>query len=287
MFAVLNKDVKSPAYLSLVVYFLLIPLLGNARDFDSITATTDNYYRNNTLHESYEDYLYERNSHVNKTTTHLEKKGSGSSMTIQSYKDRKKINSSKIIIKYTVKKRDTLTRIAHKFNITVSTIKQYNGLNDRDSIRIGMVLKIPSTNNNSQKTKKPDKRGFSDSSGIQPRFRWPMPYIAGYKNDGLDGVKSIGIIITGIPGSKVLSSAPGTVRKIGSMRGFGKYIVINHSGRFNTVYANLSEIRVSEGHTVQSGNIIGNIHSSENKLHFQIDFEGKPENPLKYLPKNI
>ena len=71
------------------------------------------------------------------------------------------------------------------------------------------------------------------------------------------------------------------------MRGFGKYIVINHDGSYNTVYANLSEIRVSVGQTVQSGNIIGTIHNSDNKLHFQIDFEGKPENPLNFLHGNI
>jgi len=289
MFAVLNKDVKSSAYLSVLVCSLIIPLLGNAHELESKSRDIDNHYSSNTVHESYEDYLQKRSSHISATKIRLEKTSTSSSRIRISSSGRKKISSSKKIIfaKYTVKRKDTLTKIAKKFNTTVSTIQKYNGLNDKHSIKIGMVLKVPAISTIRPKIKKSNNNSYSISSGARPRFRWPMPHVVDYKNDGLDGVKSIGIIITGIPGSKVLSSAAGTVTKICSMRGFGKYIVINHAGRFNTVYANLNEIRVSEGHTVQSGIIIGKIHSSEKKLHFQIDLEGKPENPLKYLPKNI
>ena len=107
-----------------------------------------------------------------------------------------------------------------------------------------------------------------------------------YKKDEFNGVRPIGIIITGTPGSAVLSSAPGVVKKIGQMRGFGKYVVINHAGRYATVYANLGEITVSEGEKILAGYMIGKINKSDKRIHFQIDFEGKPENPLKYLPKN-
>lgn len=289
MFTVLNKDVKSPAYLSVVVCFLIIPLLGNAHDVESTGSDRENHYSSNTIHESYEDYLHVRSSHISQTNTDLENKGNILPKKRISSPARKKPSSIKKIIfsRYTVKKKDTLTKIAKKFCTTVSTIQKHNGLNGQHTLKIGMVLKVPVPGNTTLKIKKSDYNAFSDPSGTRPRFRWPLPLVIGYKNDGLDGVKSIGIIITGVPGSKVLSSAQGTVTKIGSMRGFGKYIVINHAGRFNTVYANLNEIRVSEGYKVQSGITIGKIHSSEKKLHFQIDLEGKPENPLKYLPKNI
>jgi murein DD-endopeptidase MepM/ murein hydrolase activator NlpD len=287
MFTVLNKDVKSSAYLSVVACFLLIPLLVNARDLEPSGGDEKCLYSTNVIHESYEDYLNNRASGVQKTKLHPRKiQAHPSKSKSSAYKKTATPGNKIIFITYTVKKKDTLTKIAKKFNITVSTIQKYNRLNDQRIIRSGMILKIPKSNTAINATKS-ENDSLYEIKGTKPRFRWPVPHIVEYKGDGLDGVKPIGIIITSLPGSKVLSSASGMVKKIGSMRGFGKYIVINHAGRFNTVYSNLSEILVSEGHSVQSGNIIGRIHSSEKKLHFQIDLEGKPENPLKYLPKNI
>jgi lipoprotein NlpD len=287
MFAVLNKDVKSSAYMSVVVCFLIIPLLANARDLESINTDADSLYCNNDLQGSYEDYITDRSSRIQKTESRAIKNKTNYNKHKSSA--HKKISSTRkknIFICYTVKKKDTLTKIAKKFDITVSAIQKHNRLNDQHTIKSGMVLKIQQTTT-AQNATKPVNEPLYEKNGLKPRFRWPVPHIVEYKNDGLDGVKPIGIIITSVSGSKVLSSAPGMIKKIGRMRGFGKYIVINHSGRFNTVYSNLSEILVSEGDSVQSGIIIGRIHSSEKKLHFQIDREGKPENPLKYLPKNI
>jgi lipoprotein NlpD len=287
MFAVLNRDVKSSAYLSVLVCFLIIPLLLNARDLESFNSDTGRHYVTNDIHESYEDYLADRRSRIDECDTrkmtrkkHHEKLESSVHQHNLSQARKLSFNS------YKVKKKDTLTRIAKKFNITVSTIQKYNRLDDKHSIKIGMTIKIPRFKSAANSTQSVNNT-LCIPGGTRPRFRWPVPHVVEYKNDGRDGVKPIGIIITSVPGSKVISSAPGTVKKIGSMRGFGKYIVINHSGRFNTVYANLNEIHVSEGYSVQSGVIIGRIHASDKKLHFQIDREGKPENPLKYLPKNI
>jgi LysM repeat protein len=287
MFAVLNKDVKSSAYLSVLVCFLIIPLLVNARDLESLHTDADSQYTNNDIHGSYEDYITDRSSRIEKTELRtIKNKNCHNKSKSSAHKKVTSTGKKNIFVNYTVKKKDTLTKIAKKFNITVSVILKHNRLNDQHTIRSGMVLKIPK-----DATAQYATNSLNDSlyeiKGPKPRFKWPVPRVVEYKNDGLDGVKPIGIIITSVPGSKVLSSAPGMVKKIGSMRGFGKYIVINHAGRFNTVYSNLSEILVTEGHSVQSGIIIGRIHSSEKKLHFQIDLEGKPENPLKYLPKNI
>ena len=287
MFTVFNKDVKSSAYLSVLACFLLIPLIVNARDLES-TGSDDEYrYTTNNIHDSYEDYITSRCSRNVSAETHARKHITDSDRSKPA--DNKKSNApgKKIIyVKYRVRKKDTLIKIAKKFNITVSIIQKHNRLNDGSIIHPGMALKIPRSDT-SPNPKKSENATLYDAKGIKTRFRWPVTRVIEYKNDGMDGVKPIGIIITCLPGSRVISSAPGIVKKIGSMRGFGKYIVINHGGRFNTVYSNLGEILVSEGHNVQSGITIGRIHPSEKKLHFQIDLEGKPENPLKYLPKNI
>jgi hypothetical protein len=286
MFTVLNMDVKSSAYLSACVCFLIIPLFLNARDLGTRNRVPANQYGVNDIHESYEDYMSDSVDRIDtinfheKSIKHQKKKR----LPAREYSTYPKNTVS--YIQYRVKRKDTLTRIAKKFNITVSAIQKHNRLNDTNSISAGMTIKIPRFTHG-RDVKKASNNPFCSTSNARPRFRWPLSRIVMFKNDGLDGVKPIGIIITSTPGSKVISSAPGTVKKIGSMRGFGKYIVINHAGRFNTVYSNLGEIHVSPGDTVECGNTIGRIHSSDNKLHFQIDHEGKPENPLNYLPKKM
>ena len=119
----------------------------------------------------------------------------------------------------------------------------------------------------------------------KPDFTWPLKNIKTYTHDGINGVKPIGIIITGKQNAGVTTSASGIVKKIGYMRGFGNYIIIKHKGRFATVYSNLKKIVVKEGEEVKVGTMIGYVGNNK-KLHFQIDYEGRPDDPLKYLPKN-
>ena len=181
---------------------------------------------------------------------------------------------------YVVKKGDTLFSIAKRSRLSLKALLEFNNLKENSSIYAGMKLKIPC--NKSVKIvacKSADKK----STQPKPLFSWPLKKIKGYSNDGKDGVKSIGIIIKGNPGSEVVASEKGVVKRVGYMRGFGKYIVVKHENRYITVYSNLMDVNVRVGDMVQKGVKIGNI-SDDMTLHFQIDHQGKPENPLKLLP---
>jgi murein DD-endopeptidase MepM/ murein hydrolase activator NlpD len=201
---------------------------------------------------------------------------------------KKRVYSSKRILRYRVKRRDTLYRISKRYNVPVSTICRTNKISDRGTIYAGMVLKIPVAGKSksgvaqSKHTKKVKKKTKVTK---KPVFRWPMNHVISYRKDGINGVKSIGITIKGRPFSTVYSSAAGTVKRVGNMRGYGNYIVVTHKYRFATVYANLEKVYVREGQTVRSGNMLGKIGSRKRILHFQIDHAGKPANPLQYLPK--
>ncbi len=198
---------------------------------------------------------------------------------------RSPVPPKKKIVKTThiVRKGDTLTRIAKKYGVTISAIMNQNKIKNANSLKAGARLVIPSGSFSNQSTTK--KTAEKNPSG-HPRFKWPVQTILRCRQDALDGVKPIGIIITGNPGAPVFSSAAGIVKKVGHMRGFGHYIVIGHMKRYTTVYANLGEIDVKEGERLNEGTPIGRISSGNRELHFQIDHEGKPENPLNYLPKN-
>jgi lipoprotein NlpD len=284
MFTVFNKDVILPismAALSLLFFF----------SQDSFAGTGAHSGGNKKIKRvSYEDYRDERTIHrVPSTRTGIGKTGTAhhAASSRITKKSPVPVRNNKYSF-HIVRKGDTITSISRRYNITIKKLKSLNNLNDSDFLKKGMKLKVPAVGASRSAATISDDAWKHESTNIKkPRFRWPVQPIIEYRQDGLNGVKPIGIIITGKPGARVLSSGPGVVRKIGAMRGFGKYIVINHPGRYATVYANLCDIAVTEGDTIKAGDVIGNINITDRKLHFQIDFEGKPENPLIYLPKNI
>jgi lipoprotein NlpD len=97
-----------------------------------------------------------------------------------------------------------------------------------------------------------------------------------------------GIDIAGASGQAVAASAGGKVVYAGTgLRGYGKLIIIKHNGTFLSAYAHNKEILVKEGQQVTRGQKIaemGNTDADQVKLHFEIRRQGKPVDPLRYLP---
>ncbi len=100
--------------------------------------------------------------------------------------------------------------------------------------------------------------------------------------------KSKGIKISGESGQPVLASAEGKVVYSGDgLRGYGKLIIIKHSSTFLSAYAHNSKILVMEAETVEKGQKIAEMGSTDAdrvNLHFEIRKHGKPVDPLKFLP---
>lgn len=97
-----------------------------------------------------------------------------------------------------------------------------------------------------------------------------------------------GIDIGGVPGAPVLASAAGTVMYAGSgLRGFGKLVIIRHESDYQTVYAHNQTLLVKEGETVSQGQKIAELGSTDADrpmLHFEIRKQGRPLDPMKFLP---
>ena len=71
------------------------------------------------------------------------------------------------------------------------------------------------------------------------------------------------------------------------LRGYGKLVIIKHDDSFLTAYAHNRQLLVNEGQAVAKGQKIaelGNTDADRPKLHFEIRRQGKPVDPLKYLP---
>ncbi|MDE2389303.1 MAG: peptidoglycan DD-metalloendopeptidase family protein [Betaproteobacteria bacterium] len=99
---------------------------------------------------------------------------------------------------------------------------------------------------------------------------------------------SKGVKISGQAGQPVLASAAGEVVYSGhGLRGYGNLIIIKHDNTFLSAYAHNSKLLVKEGEAVVKGQKIaemGNTDTDTIQLHFEIRKNGKPVDPLQYLP---
>ncbi len=99
-----------------------------------------------------------------------------------------------------------------------------------------------------------------------------------------------GIDIGGEEGQDIRASATGDVVYSGSgLIGFGELIIIKHSDSMLTAYAHNRRRLVKEGERVAGGAKIaemGRNGQNQTMLHFELRVDGKPVDPLKYLPSH-
>jgi lipoprotein NlpD len=130
---------------------------------------------------------------------------------------------------------------------------------------------------------KPDARAGEGESGID--WAWPASgKLVGEFNDPANK----GVDIGGRAGDPVLAAASGKVMYVGSgIRGYGNLVIVKHTNGYLSAYAHNRKILVKENQQVTKGQKIaelGDSDSDQAKLHFEIRRQGKPVDPLKYLP---
>jgi lipoprotein NlpD len=98
-----------------------------------------------------------------------------------------------------------------------------------------------------------------------------------------------GINIGGHPDQPVNAAANGKVVYVGSgLVGYGRLIIIKHSESLLSAYGHNSKLLVAEGDHVAAGQTIAKMGSSgtdRTALYFEIRKDGKPVNPMQYLPR--
>jgi lipoprotein NlpD len=124
------------------------------------------------------------------------------------------------------------------------------------------------------------------SSGIS--WRWPADgQLVGRFVSG-DATKQ-GIDIAGSGGQAVRAAADGVVVYSGAgLVGYGELIIVKHSEVWLSAYGHNRKRLVNEGQNVKAGQQIaemGSSGASREMLHFEIRYNGKPVDPLQYLPK--
>ena len=101
------------------------------------------------------------------------------------------------------------------------------------------------------------------------------------------GTLHTGVDLAAPYGSKIYASDGGTVTFAGWKGSYGYLVIISHGGLLETYYAHCSKILVSVGDNVYQGQNIALVgstgYSTGPHCHFEVRFNGTPNNPLNYL----
>lgn len=216
---------------------------------------------------------------------------------------------SEKINEHQVSQGDTLFSIAWRYEKNVQKLARANGLSRPYTIYRGQRLTLdtskasryvsrPSPKNKSlpknKSQAKPATRPTSKSThkaapALPKNWRWQWPVQGNVSKRFNSSTLFKGIDIQSFSGSPVVAAAPGVVVYSGSgLRGYGKLIIVKHSDIFLSAYAHNRKIFVKEGQPVKGGQKISEVGgdpSNKRRLYFEIRKDGKPVDPIRYLPK--
>lgn len=194
---------------------------------------------------------------------------------------------------YKVKKGDSLFKIAQRYGVKINDIRRYNSLeNDELDLNQEIFIKNPSI--------KIIRKQLIESNPVPKKSNLPKP-VSGFtmpiKYTGVNspyGTRFHPVLKRYIMHAGVdlkaryipfRAAQKGTVIYSGYKSGYGKIIMIQHEGGYETRYAHLQNMNVSKGDVVQQGQIIGLTGNSGRStgphLHYEVRKDGRTIDPLK------
>ncbi|MDA7022497.1 peptidoglycan DD-metalloendopeptidase family protein [Pseudomonas fragi] len=214
---------------------------------------------------------------------------------------------------YAVRRGDTLFSIAFRYGWDWKALAARNNIAAPFTIVPGQVIRfdgrsgtqpaggstttVVSSSSGSKTTViKRSATAASAPAAVAPMPAGPAPKGWGWPSNGIligkfssNGSLNKGIDIAGDLGQPVLAASDGSVVYAGSgLRGYGELIIIKHSDTYVSAYGHNRRLLVREGQQVKVGQTIAEMGSTGTdrvKLHFEIRRQGKPVDPLQFLPR--
>lgn len=116
-----------------------------------------------------------------------------------------------------------------------------------------------------------------------PRLPWIMPVsgrlVTGYGEKSPTGLTT-GVSLAAAGGAQVVSPADGRVAFAGPYRGYGRIVIIEHSGGWTTLVTNLGQIAATVGEKVLQGSPLGTAGPGHPVLTVELRRDGTAVNPL-------
>jgi lipoprotein NlpD len=214
---------------------------------------------------------------------------------------------------YLVKPGDTLYSIAFRFGLDYKELAYANNVDksfriyegqslalEEREISVTQVNSSPKKASTSTATKpansvtkvnsqKIDSQSADISSAANRNLSWNWPHngkIVRTFNGSVSDRK--GIDLSGRIGDSVLAATNGVVVYAGNgLPGYGNLIILEHQNSLLSAYAFTKEMLVKEKDQIKAGQKIATMGKQGDQpgLHFEIRQNGKPVNPIKFLPK--
>lgn len=226
-------------------------------------------------------------------SSHVVRRAAGDNGPVQ-------VSTPKPGVTTSVRRGQNLYRIATDNGITLRDLAAWNNLAPPYTIHPGQTLRLyPGAN--ATTARRPAAR--AQESAPRPAapapvqvapaaspfaWRWPTDgslvsaYVAGEPTRQ-------GIDIGNREGTPVRAAADGVVVYSGSgLVGYGELVIVKHDEHWLSAYGHNRARMVNEGQPVKAGQQIaemGHTGAARDLLHFEIRYNGKPVDPLRYLPK--
>jgi murein DD-endopeptidase MepM/ murein hydrolase activator NlpD len=189
---------------------------------------------------------------------------------------------------------DSLASIAKKYSVPAQAIADFNYLLEPNKLALGTELVIP-------ESKIPHPvvvdlplfpstigQGASDANAKKGWCVWPTSASTITQNfswyhNGLDIAASWSGAMP-----PIYACAGGTVVRSGwDPFGLGLHVRVDHGNGYETVYGHMSRLDVSHGDNVKKGEVMGFMGSTGRStgphVHFMVNYNGSPQDPLKYI----
>ncbi|KAB7627946.1 peptidoglycan DD-metalloendopeptidase family protein [Alkalilimnicola sp. S0819] len=198
---------------------------------------------------------------------------------------------------YQVRRGDTLYSISFRHGLDYRRVAAWNRIGAPYRIYPGQKIRLrPASTKRASKppvarSPKPAPKSRTPApsrpASTAQKWRWPTEgkVVRGFSRNA-NGKQ--GIEIRGRLGQAIEAAAPGRVVYSGNgLRGYGNLVIIKHDSRYLTAYGYNRRILVQEGESVSRGQRIAEMGAGSDRqptLHFELRVDGKPVDPLRYLP---
>ncbi len=204
--------------------------------------------------------------------------------------------TAKLSGQHIVQSGETLYAIGWRYNRDYKELAQVNHIEPPYKIYVGQEISLQQPVHTTQKTQVVAPKVIAQTQAQPPKpvqsapnvqvgqWQWPVKgkTIGHFAN-------TKGIDIAGVEGEIIHAANNGSVVYSGNgLRGYGQLLIIKHNDEFLSAYAHNQRLLVKEGDSVKIGQPIaemGKTDTNRVKLHFEIRRNGKPVDPLRYLPK--
>lgn len=203
---------------------------------------------------------------------------------------------------YQIVSGDTLYSISKKFGTTVDNLRSLNGLDEKSVLKVGQVLKVPSsetstsvatttTKTNTSEIKQSSNTVSSESITLEDvrtydtnkkgnvNLVWP---VKAYDVTYVTG-KISGVAIETERNASVTCIKAGKVIFVGPYRGFGQVVFVQSDAGYIYVYSGLDKISISNGEKVSFKTKLGTAGidslTQKSQIILMVYLNGKVQDP--------